>query len=117
IDLDIVVEYGVPIAQLAQSIRRNVTGAVEQMTGLDVVENNINVNHLQPSASRSSPTPPQTTCTCPTMGTTRPTPPPHACNDNRLRRRRSGDGRGDCCSGAGVLRLRPIAPPPVPQQH
>ena len=46
IDLDIVVEYGVPIAQLAQSIRRNVTGAVEQMTGLEVVETNINVNDL-----------------------------------------------------------------------
>jgi uncharacterized alkaline shock family protein YloU len=46
IDLDIVVEYGVPIAQLAQSIRRNVIDAVEQMTSLDVVEVNINVNDL-----------------------------------------------------------------------
>jgi uncharacterized alkaline shock family protein YloU len=46
IDLDIVVEYGVPIAQLAQSIRRNVMAAVEQITGLEVVEININVNDL-----------------------------------------------------------------------
>jgi uncharacterized alkaline shock family protein YloU len=46
IDLDVVVEYGVPIAQLAQSIRRNVISAVEQLTGLDVVEVNINVNDL-----------------------------------------------------------------------
>jgi len=46
IDLDIVVEYGVPIAQLAQSIRRNVIGAVEQMTSLEVVEVNININDL-----------------------------------------------------------------------
>ena len=41
-----VVEYGVPIAQLAQSIRRNVISAVEQLTGLEVVEVNINVNDL-----------------------------------------------------------------------
>ena len=46
IDLDIIVEYGVPIAQLAQSIRRNVMAAVEQITGLEVVEININVNDL-----------------------------------------------------------------------
>jgi uncharacterized alkaline shock family protein YloU len=46
IDLDIVVEYGVPIAQLAQSIRRNVMAAVEQITSLEVVEININVNDL-----------------------------------------------------------------------
>ncbi|MGH4017210.1 MAG: Asp23/Gls24 family envelope stress response protein [Pseudonocardiaceae bacterium] len=46
VDLDVVVEYGVPIGQLAQSIRRNVITAIEQMTGLDVVEVNINVNDL-----------------------------------------------------------------------
>ena len=46
IDLDIVVEYGVPIGQLAKSVRRNVIGAVEQMSGLEVVEVNINVNDL-----------------------------------------------------------------------
>lgn len=53
VDLDLVVEYGVPIGQLAQSIRRNVIGAIEQMTGLEVVEVNINVNDLHlPSEDR-----------------------------------------------------------------
>lgn len=46
IDLDIVIEYGVAIGPLAQAIRRNVIGSVEQMTGLEVVEVNINVNDL-----------------------------------------------------------------------
>ena len=46
IDLDVIIEYGVPIAQLAQSIRRNVTGAVELMTGLEVVEVNINIRDV-----------------------------------------------------------------------
>lgn len=46
IDLTIVVEYGVAIAGLAQGVRRNVTAAVEQMTGLQVVEVNVNVTDL-----------------------------------------------------------------------
>jgi uncharacterized alkaline shock family protein YloU len=46
IDLDIVVEYGVGIAELGRSIQRNVKQAVERMTGLDVVEVNINVDDL-----------------------------------------------------------------------
>jgi uncharacterized alkaline shock family protein YloU len=46
VDLTIVVEYGVAIADLARSIRRNVIGAIEQMTGLEVVEVNINVVDL-----------------------------------------------------------------------
>jgi uncharacterized alkaline shock family protein YloU len=46
VDLEIVVEYGVPIAELARSVRRNVIGAIEQMTGLEVVEVNINVNDV-----------------------------------------------------------------------
>jgi uncharacterized alkaline shock family protein YloU len=46
VDLDIVVEYGVAIGHLAQAIRRNVINAIEQMTGLEVVEVNINVNDL-----------------------------------------------------------------------
>jgi uncharacterized alkaline shock family protein YloU len=36
----------VPIAELARSVRRNVIGAIEQMTGLEVVEVNINVNDV-----------------------------------------------------------------------
>ena len=46
IDLDIVVEYGVSIADLGRSIQRNVKQAVERMTGLDVVEVNITVDDL-----------------------------------------------------------------------
>ncbi|MEJ2866504.1 Asp23/Gls24 family envelope stress response protein [Actinomycetospora sp. OC33-EN08] len=46
IDLTIVVEYGVGIAELARAIRRNVITAVEQMTGLEVVEVNVNVVDL-----------------------------------------------------------------------
>src|ERR1700722_8040628 len=46
IDLDIVVEYGVSISDLGRSIQRNVKQAVERMTGLDVVEVNINVDDL-----------------------------------------------------------------------
>ncbi|WP_410596126.1 Asp23/Gls24 family envelope stress response protein [Amycolatopsis sp. lyj-23] len=46
VDLQLVVEYGVSIADLARSVRRNVIGAVEQMTGLEVVEVNIHVGDL-----------------------------------------------------------------------
>ena len=43
IDLDIVVDYGVAIAELGRSIQRNVKQSVERMTGLRVVEVNIAV--------------------------------------------------------------------------
>ncbi|WP_327118391.1 Asp23/Gls24 family envelope stress response protein [Streptomyces sp. NBC_01341] len=43
IDVDIEVEYGIPIHELADRIRTHVTDAVETMTGLEVVEININV--------------------------------------------------------------------------
>lgn len=46
IDLQILVEYGVSIADLSRSVRRNVVGAVEQMTGLEVVEVNITVSDV-----------------------------------------------------------------------
>jgi uncharacterized alkaline shock family protein YloU len=46
IDLDIVVDYGVSIDDLGRSIQRNVKQAVERMTGLDVVEVNVNVDDL-----------------------------------------------------------------------
>jgi uncharacterized alkaline shock family protein YloU len=46
IDLDIVVEYGAGIVDLARAVRRNVIGAVEQMTGLEVIEVNISVNDI-----------------------------------------------------------------------
>jgi uncharacterized alkaline shock family protein YloU len=46
IDLDIVVDYGVSIAELGRSIQRNVKQAVERMTGLRVVEVNIAVDDV-----------------------------------------------------------------------
>lgn len=46
VDLEVVVEYGVPINDLAKAVRHNVTTAIEQITGLEVVEVNINVNDV-----------------------------------------------------------------------
>jgi uncharacterized alkaline shock family protein YloU len=46
IDLDIVVEYGVSIAELGRSIQRNVKQAVERMSGLRVVEVNVAVDDV-----------------------------------------------------------------------
>lgn len=46
VDLDVVVEYGVSIPDLAQSIRRNVVNSVERMTGLEVTEVNISVDDI-----------------------------------------------------------------------
>jgi uncharacterized alkaline shock family protein YloU len=47
IDLDIVVEYGAGIVELARAVRRNVITAVERMTGLEVIEVNIAVSDIQ----------------------------------------------------------------------
>jgi uncharacterized alkaline shock family protein YloU len=46
IDLDIVVDYGVAIAELGRSIQRNVKQTVERMTGLRVVEVNVAVDDV-----------------------------------------------------------------------
>ncbi len=46
IDIDIVADYGVAIAELAAGIRRNVIAAVERMTGLQVTEVNIDVHDV-----------------------------------------------------------------------
>ncbi|MET0475671.1 MAG: Asp23/Gls24 family envelope stress response protein [Mycobacterium sp.] len=46
IDIDIVAEYGVSISDLAAGIRRNVIGAIERMTGLEVVEVDITVHDV-----------------------------------------------------------------------
>jgi uncharacterized alkaline shock family protein YloU len=46
IDLDIVVEYGASIVELARVVRRNVITAVERMAGLEVIEVNIAVNDI-----------------------------------------------------------------------
>lgn len=46
IDVSIVVEYGVPIADVSQGIRRNVIQSVERSTGLEVIEVNVNVSDV-----------------------------------------------------------------------
>ena len=46
IDLDIVIEYGVSIADLGRSIQHNVKQSVERITGLRVVEVNVNVDDV-----------------------------------------------------------------------
>ena len=57
IDLDLVTEYGVSIAELARAVRRNVVSSVEGMTGLEVTEVNISVNDIHlPTDEDQSPT-------------------------------------------------------------
>ncbi len=58
IDLDIVVEYGISIAELGRSIQRNVKQSVERMTGLRVVEVNVAVDDVYlPGADDQDTTP------------------------------------------------------------
>jgi uncharacterized alkaline shock family protein YloU len=47
LDLEIVVDYGVPITDVARTVRENVISAVERMTGLEVVEVNIAVSDVK----------------------------------------------------------------------
>ncbi|MFI9615955.1 Asp23/Gls24 family envelope stress response protein [Streptomyces sp. NPDC052023] len=47
LDLEIVVEYGVSIADVARAVRENVIAAVERMTGLEVVEVNLAVSDVK----------------------------------------------------------------------
>jgi uncharacterized alkaline shock family protein YloU len=47
LDLDIVVDYGVSIVDVARAVRENVVSAVERMTGLEVVEVNIAVGDVK----------------------------------------------------------------------
>ncbi|RSS45513.1 Asp23/Gls24 family envelope stress response protein [Streptomyces sp. WAC08241] len=47
LDLEIVVEYGYPISDVAGNVRENVVNAVERMTGLEVVEVNIAVSDVK----------------------------------------------------------------------
>jgi uncharacterized alkaline shock family protein YloU len=47
IDLEIVIDYGVAIADVARAVREDVIYAVERMTGLEVVEVNIAVSDVR----------------------------------------------------------------------
>ena len=46
VDIDVVAEYGVSIADLAAGLRRNVIGAIQRMTGLEVTEVNVTVHDV-----------------------------------------------------------------------
>ncbi|MER6416002.1 Asp23/Gls24 family envelope stress response protein [Streptomyces humidus] len=46
VDLDIVVEYGYSVVEVSGDVRTDVIGAVERMTGLEVVEVNIAVDDV-----------------------------------------------------------------------
>jgi uncharacterized alkaline shock family protein YloU len=46
VDIDVVVDYGIAIPDLAASVRRNVISAVERMCGLEVTEVNIRVDDV-----------------------------------------------------------------------
>lgn len=56
-DLDLVVEYGVSIPDVAAAVRANVIGAVERICGLDVTEVNIGIDdvHLPGQDTDTSP--------------------------------------------------------------
>ncbi|SDS50546.1 Uncharacterized conserved protein YloU, alkaline shock protein (Asp23) family [Nocardioides scoriae] len=49
VDVQLVAEYGVSLADLASGIRRNVIASIERMTGLEVTEVNIEIQdvHLE----------------------------------------------------------------------
>ncbi|MEU6556816.1 Asp23/Gls24 family envelope stress response protein [Streptomyces sp. NPDC046915] len=58
LDLEIVVDYGVAIADVAHAVRENVITAVERMTGLQVVEVNIAVSDVKlPEEEEEEPEP------------------------------------------------------------
>lgn len=59
IDLDLVVDYGVSIVDVSQSVRQNVIRRVERMTGLEVTEVNVSVNDLyvEDDSSQEQPQP------------------------------------------------------------
>ncbi|GEC04350.1 stress protein [Streptomyces spinoverrucosus] len=58
LDLEIVVDYGVSIADVARAVRENVIAAVERMTGLEVVEVNIAVSDVKlPEEEEEEPEP------------------------------------------------------------
>ena len=58
LDLEIVVDYGVSITDVARAVRENVIASVERMTGLEVVEVNIAVTDVKlPDEEEEEPEP------------------------------------------------------------
>jgi uncharacterized alkaline shock family protein YloU len=54
VDLNLVTWYGQSIVEIAEAVRRNVTGQVEGMTGLHVVEVNVQVDDIHVESPDSS---------------------------------------------------------------
>ena len=59
IDLDVVVEYGVPIVDVANAVRDNVSSRVERMTGLEVTEVNVTVDDIYLQGEEEEPPAPE----------------------------------------------------------
>ncbi|MFI6536253.1 Asp23/Gls24 family envelope stress response protein [Nonomuraea sp. NPDC050547] len=57
VDLDLVVEYGTAIPDLAGAVRKNVVSAVERMCGLEVTEVNIKVDDVHMPGQKSEEAP------------------------------------------------------------
>ena len=55
-DLDLVVEYGVSIPDVAAAVRANVIGSVERICGLDVTEVNIGIDDVHLSGDQETDT-------------------------------------------------------------
>jgi uncharacterized alkaline shock family protein YloU len=59
IDVDIIVEYGSAIVDVASAIRENIISQVETMTGLEVAEVNVTVDDVFLGESEAPPQPPR----------------------------------------------------------
>ncbi|GAA3624511.1 Asp23/Gls24 family envelope stress response protein [Microlunatus ginsengisoli] len=46
IDVSIVIDYGASVVEVSESIRRNIISAVESLTGLEVLEVNVNITDV-----------------------------------------------------------------------
>jgi uncharacterized alkaline shock family protein YloU len=57
VDLDIVTWYGQSIVDIADAVRRHVSGQIESMTGLHVVEVNIQVDDIHVESDEPAPAP------------------------------------------------------------
>ena len=59
IDLDIVVEYGVPIVDVANAVRDNVSSRIERITGLECTEVNVTVDDIYLESEEEEPPAPE----------------------------------------------------------
>ncbi|CAN5451792.1 Asp23/Gls24 family envelope stress response protein [soil metagenome] len=57
VDLDIVVEYGVALVDVANAVRDNVSSRLERMTGLEITEVNVTVDDIFLESEEEPPAP------------------------------------------------------------